>query len=50
MAPSWATRGGWTSGRAARLVKVLPMLTALVVLLVGGAVVLRGLLTFRGLG
>ncbi len=43
-------RRGWTSGRAARLVQVLPTATAAVVLLVGGAVVLRGLLTFRGLG
>ena len=43
-------RRGWTSGRAARLVKVLPALTAGVVLTVGAVIVLRGLLTFRGLG
>ena len=43
-------RGGWTSGRAARLVRVLPAVTAAIVLVVGAVVVLRGLLTFRGLG
>ena len=43
-------RRGWTSGRAARLVRVLPMVTAGVVLLVGGVIVLRGLVTFQGLG
>ncbi len=41
---------GWTSGRAARAVRALPALTAAVVLSVGALVVLRGLLTLRGLG
>ncbi len=43
-------RRGWTSGRGARAVRALPLATATVVLAVGGLVVLRGLLTFRGLG
>ncbi len=43
-------RAGWTSGRAARAVRALPALTAGVVLGVGALVVLRGLLTLRGLG
>ncbi len=42
-------RRGWTSGRAARLLKILPTVTAGVVLLVGAIVVLRGLLTFQDL-
>ena len=44
------SRGGWTSGRTAQLVRVLPAITAVIVLVVGAVVVLRGLLTFRGLG
>ncbi len=43
-------RRGWTGGRAARAVRALPIATAAVVLVVGAAVVLRGLWTFRGLG
>lgn len=43
-------RRGWTSGRGAKAVRVLPLVTAGVVLVVGAGVVLRGLLTFRGLG
>lgn len=43
-------RRGWTSGRGAKAVRVLPLVTAGVVLVVGAGVVVRGLLTFRGLG
>lgn len=43
-------RRGWTSGRGSKAVRVLPLVTAGVVLVVGAGVVVRGLLTFRGLG
>lgn len=43
-------RRGWTSGRSAGALRILPVATAAVVLVVGAVVVLRGLLTFRGLG
>lgn len=42
-------RRGWTGGRAASLVRVLPLGTAAVVVLVGAGLVLRGLSTGRGL-
>ena len=43
-------RRGWLSGRGARVVRVLPVVTAGVVLVVGAVIVLRGLLTFSSLG
>ena len=42
-------RRGWTGGRAASLVRLLPLGTAAVVVLVGLGLVLRGLSTGRGL-
>ncbi len=42
--------GRWATGRAASVVRVLPVLTASVVLLVGALVVLRSLLTLHTLG
>ncbi|MCY7365754.1 MAG: high frequency lysogenization protein HflD [Frankiaceae bacterium] len=42
-------RRGWTLGRGARLVRLLPLGTAGVVVVVGLALVLRGVLTGRGL-
>jgi nickel/cobalt exporter len=42
-------RRGWTGGRAAAVVRLLPLGTAAVVVLVGAGLVLRGLATGRGL-
>lgn len=42
-------RRGWTAGRAASFVRLLPLGTAVVVVLVGAGLVLRGLATGRGL-
>ncbi len=42
-------RRGWTGGRAASAVRLLPLGTAAVVVLVGAGLVLRGLATGRGL-
>ena len=42
-------RRGWTGGRAASVVRLLPLGTAAVVVLVGAGLVLRGLATGSGL-
>ncbi len=42
-------RRGWTGGRAARWVRLLPLGTAAIVLLIGLGLVVRGLSTGRGL-
>jgi len=44
------SRRGWLDGRAAALVRLLPSATAAVVLVVGAVIVVRGVLTYRGLG
>ncbi len=42
-------RRGWSLGRGARLVRLLPLGTAGIVVVLGLALVLRGVLTGRGL-